>query len=176
MARTVVPLVLLGVALVGCTSNEPGSPSAATAITTDAEDATTSTRPVSGGASLADFDPCAPFNEIASQFGLTEIAEDDSTSCNAELSKSVSVRLDVHPTLGLADYRLLPHAEASDADVGARKARLVKKTFSSSSCAMAMEVTSSSRIDVVASANASLDEACDAVTKLATAVEPNLPK
>ncbi|MBP2339615.1 hypothetical protein JOF41_005793 [Saccharothrix coeruleofusca] len=170
--------MLLGVGLAGC-GGEQGNPSAAstTAVTGTSTNASIpSVSSTSGGTSLAGFDPCGPFNDVAGRFGLTEIEEADSTSCDAEYSKSVSIRLDVHLDSGIADYNLLPDAEPSDTQVGSRKAKLVKKTLSASSCAVAMEVTTSSRIDVVATANVSLDEACDAVTKVAAAVEPKLPK
>ena len=60
--------------------------------------------------------------------------------------------------------------------IGSRKAKLVKAPSTKSSCLVAIEVTSTSRVDVGASANASLAEACDAATKVATAIEPKLPK
>jgi hypothetical protein len=71
-----------------------------------------------------------------------------------------------------------PSSKASDISIGSHKARKVGAPGggTTSSCAVTIEITSKSRLDVVASANASQDEACDAATKLATAVEPKLPK
>ncbi|WP_189223948.1 hypothetical protein [Saccharothrix coeruleofusca] len=113
---------------------------------------------------------------IASQFGLTKIEEDDSTSCDAVYSDSVSVRLDVYPDAGLVDYSPGPSSVISDTNVGSRKAKLVEKALTSSSCAVAVEVGVSSRVDIAASADTSLDEACDAAARVAVAVESKLPK
>lgn len=175
-ARTAASLVLLGVALASCSSGEAGNPSPATTASVDTEETTKPTSTSSASNSLADVDPCEVLNSVAPQFGLTKIEEDDSDSCVADYSNSVSIGLDVHADRGLADYQPEPTSELSDTSVGGRKAKLVKKALTSTSCAMVVEVSATSRFDVFASANASLDEACRAATDVATAVEPKLPK
>lgn len=177
MARTVSSIVLVGLALTSC-SGEAGNPSAETTTTTTTTRSAVETTSSSSesGSSLAGFKPCPVLESIASQLGLTEIEEADSSSCDAVYSDSVSVRLDVYPDQGLADYSPGPNSVISDTNVGTRKAKLVEKALTSSSCAVAVEVSASSRVDIAASADASLDEACRAATDVATAVEPKLPE
>ncbi|WP_189223949.1 DUF3558 family protein [Saccharothrix coeruleofusca] len=168
----------MGLALVSCSDGEAGdaSPVSTTTTTTDAGGATSSTSKQASGNALESIDPCEVLNSVASQFNLTRIEEGDSDSCAADYSKTVTVQFDIHADRRLADYRPEPTSELSDTSVGGRKAKLVKKALTSSSCAVAVEVSATSRFDVFASANASLDEACDAATKVAAAVEPKLPK
>jgi hypothetical protein len=175
VVRVVVPFALLGLALTACTG-ETGDPTPATTTTRTAGDTGTTTTSAPEGPSLADFKPCPTLTEVGSQFNLTEITEDGTDSCEAEYSDSVSVRLDVHADKSLADYVPGPEAQQSDTSIGGREAKLVQKAFTSSSCVVAIAVGDSSRVDVFASADASLDEACEAATKVATAVEPKLPK
>ncbi|MBP2339621.1 hypothetical protein JOF41_005799 [Saccharothrix coeruleofusca] len=177
--RGVVPLVLLGAVLSGCASGETGG--ASPAVTTTTVDAGTgsavkSTTKQSIGSSLVDLKPCPVLASIGEQFGLTEIEEDGTESCNAVYSDSVSVRLDVHADKGLADYVPGPDAEITETNIGSRDAKLVKKSASTTACAVAVEVSASSRVDIAASADTSLDEACDAATKVAAAVGPKLAK
>ncbi|MBP2339624.1 ABC-type phosphate transport system substrate-binding protein [Saccharothrix coeruleofusca] len=176
VARLALSAVLVALALTSC-SAEPGDPSAETATTTTARSTVeTTSASAEGSSSLADFKPCPVFESIASQFGLTKIEEGDSTSCDAVYSDSVSVRLDIYPDAGLADYSPGLSSAISDTSVRGRKAKLVEKALTSSSCAVAVEVSTSSRVDIAASADASLDEACDAATEVAAAVEPKLPR
>lgn len=178
LARTAASLALAGLALVSCSDGESGSPSPVTTTTAGAKSTTgaTSASSPAGAQSLSDFKPCPVFTSIGSQFGLTEIEEEGSKSCTAEYSDSVTVRLDVHPDKGIADFVPESATELSDISVGSRKARLAKKALTSSSCAVIIEVGPTARVDVFASADASLDEACRAATDVATAVEPKLPE
>ncbi|MBB5954625.1 hypothetical protein FHS29_001195 [Saccharothrix tamanrassetensis] len=113
---------------------------------------------------------------MAATFNLTEIEKTGAQQCDAEFSPTVGVTLKVWPTKGIAEATGAGNQQISDTKVGARDAKLIKKGASDTLCAVAVEVRSSSRVDFIASANASLDEACDAATKLAEAVEPKLPK
>lgn len=176
--RLVLPLVVFGVVVSGCSTNEPGTPSPGTNTATSASE--TDTPPTStsagSGASLATYKPCDELNAVASQLGLTSIAEDGTQECKARYATTVAVRVKAFRDIGLDKVEGGPNAVFSDTSVGSRKAKLVKKAFSDSACAVALQVTANSRVDVVASANISLDEACDAATKVATAIEPKLPK
>ncbi|GGP56480.1 DUF3558 family protein [Saccharothrix coeruleofusca] len=175
-ARTTALLMLAGLALVSC-SGEDGTPSPATTTTTAVTASTTRpTSTSSTGNALGSVDPCEAFDSNASRLGLTQVEEDDSDSCTATYSDSVTLGLDIHPDKGLADFVPQAATELSDTQVGSRKAKLAKKAFTSSSCAVVIEISATSRIDVFASADASLDEACEAVTKVVVAIEPNLPK
>ncbi|MBP2339619.1 hypothetical protein JOF41_005797 [Saccharothrix coeruleofusca] len=129
-----------------------------------------------GGDTLADFDSCKVLESVAGQFGLTEIEEVGTQECQAEYSTSTGVTLKAWPELGIAEAKGGPNAEISDTRINGRKAKLVEKAFTSSACMIALEVDAKSRVDVITSANVSLDEACDAATKIAAAVEPKLPK
>ncbi|HWO67890.1 MAG TPA: DUF3558 family protein [Umezawaea sp.] len=174
----ILSLVALCVGLTGCSTQQPGNPTAGTTTSTSA---TTSENPspttsTGAGGSLAQFDSCAVLTGVAGPLGLTAIEEDGAQECKSRYATTVSVRVKAFPSLGLKDVTGGPNAEFSDVTVGAHKAKLVKKALSSSACAVALEVGPTSRVDVVASANASLDEACAAANAVATAIEPKLPK
>ena len=178
--RYTLALAVVGFALSGCTSGESGNPSPETKSTTStsSESSTSppSSTPSGPGKSLTGYKPCVELTGVAAQLGLTEIQEDGTQECLAEYPDSVTVRVKAFPEIGLKDVDGGPNAEFSDTTVGSRKAKLVKKAFTSTACAVALEVSTTSRIDVVASSNSSLDKACDAATKVATAIEPKLPK
>ncbi|MFC5058061.1 DUF3558 family protein [Saccharothrix xinjiangensis] len=177
MTRPVLVLSLAALALVGCSTNEPGNPTSGT--TTDA--ATTSkgssptTTSAAGGSPLADFDPCAEMEALSGQLNLTGIEEDGSQECFARYSSEVGVIAKVFLDLPLDEAGKGPNAEVSDTSVNGREAKLVRRAASDTACAVAIGV-GSDRFDIVASANASLDQACDAATTLAEALEPQLPK
>lgn len=172
--RPVLALALASLALVGCSTNEPGNPTPGTTTAggSTSEDSSPTTTSEAGDP-LADFDPCAALEEVAGQFNLTGI-EKDGEDCFAQYSSSVTVL--VGPIdAPLAEAGKGPQAEVSDTTVNGREAKLVRKAYTNTACAIALKV-GDGRVDAVASANASLDEACDAATKVATAIEPQLPK
>ncbi len=113
---------------------------------------------------------------MAGQVPLTEIEKEGSTGCGARYGTTVSLGLKTFLDIGLKEVSGGSNAEFSDTTIGSRKAKLVKKAYSDSACAVAIEVSATSRVDVVASANISLDEACAAANAVATAIEPKLPK
>lgn len=178
--RFALPLAVLGLTLAGCSGGEGGTPSPETTTTptkaTGTSQPPSTSTPSGGGSALADFDSCGVLESVAGQFGLTEIEEVGAQECQAEYSASAGVTLKAWPELGVAEATGGPNAEISDTQVSGRKAKLVEKAFSSSACMIAIEVGPTSRVDVIASANVSLEEACDAATKVATAVEPKLPE
>ncbi|GGP69448.1 hypothetical protein GCM10010185_47850 [Saccharothrix coeruleofusca] len=96
--------------------------------------------------------------------------------CAASAPGPSAARLKAFPDIGVDGGTLAPNAEVSKTKIGTREARLISKAFSSTACAVTMEVTSTSRVDVVVSDNSSLEEACEAATNIATAIEPRLPK
>lgn len=172
--RVVLALTVLGAVATGCTTGGTATPGPTGSTSTErTSKATTSTKPSTGGDTLADFDPCAVLNSVAAQLNLTEIEKEGGDTCLANYSSTVSFSLAAHPDLGIEEA---VGGEKSDIPVGSRKGKLVKTPTTKSSCLVAIEVTPTSRVDVGASANASLDEACEAATKIATAVEPKLPK
>ncbi|HEX6341588.1 DUF3558 family protein [Umezawaea sp.] len=182
VSRSVVSIVALVLVLAGCSQQEGGNPAPATTTgmsSTSAAEPTTPTSSSSGaGNALATFDGCKVLTAVAGQFSLTDIEEIAKEQCGAKYGAvpGVSVSLRARPDLGYEEAQGGPNAELTNTTVGSRKAKLVKKAFSSSSCLVAVEVTSTSRVDFMSSANASLDDACAAATAVATAVEPSLPK
>ncbi|MFJ6670811.1 DUF3558 family protein [Actinosynnema sp. NPDC091369] len=172
--RVVLALAVLGAVATGCTTDGTPTPGPTGSTSTEqTSKTTTSTKPSTGGDALADFDPCAVLNSVAAQLNLTGIEEEGGDTCLANYSSTVSFSLAAHPELGIDEA---VGGEKSDIPVGSRKGKLVKTPTTKNSCLVAIEVTPTSRVDVGASANASLDEACEAATKVATAIEPKLPK
>jgi hypothetical protein len=182
VSRSVFLVVALGLVVTGCSQQKSGNPapvtSAQTSTTSSAETSSPTSSSAGTGKALADFDGCEVLTAVAGQFSLTDIKEIAKAQCGAQYgaASGVSVSLKAWPDLGYQEAKGGANAEVSDTTVGSRKAKLVKKAFSSASCLVAVEVTSTSRVDFMSSANVSLDDACSAATALATAVEPSLPK
>lgn len=167
-------MAVLGAVAAGCTTGGTATPGTTGATTTEqASRTTTSTKTSNAGDVLADFDPCAVLESMATQLNLTEIEETSDRECLAEYSSTASISLVKQPQLSIGEA---VGGEATDIPVGSHKARLVKTPTTTSSCMVTVEVTAKSRVDITSSTNASLDEACEAATKVATAVEPKLPK
>ncbi|WP_206745048.1 DUF3558 domain-containing protein [Saccharothrix sp. CB00851] len=177
VARSVLAVAVFGAVLAGC-SNTPGSPVPETtgATTSAAGDAGSTTTSAPAGDSLADFDACGQLEGVASELGLTAITEDGVRQCKARYAGTVGVLVKAFPELSIEEYVPGANSQITDFPMESHKAKRVTAPASSSSCAVTIEITSSSRVDVVSSARASLDEACDAAAKVATAIEPRLPK
>jgi hypothetical protein len=174
-ARVVLSLAVLGAVATGCTTGGTATPGPTGATTTEqTSKATTSTKPPSGGDSLADFEPCAALESVASQLNLSEIEKIDEKECGAEYSATVSFGLTKQPELAIADAT--GKGKTTDVPIGARKARVVEAPATKTSCLVTVEVGPAARVDVVASSDNSLEAACEAATKVATAIEPKLPK
>jgi uncharacterized protein DUF3558 len=181
VTRSVVVIAALGLVAMGCTREETGNPAPETSTPKSSTSTAvpSASSPSSGsGNVLSSFDPCKVLATVAGQFSLTEIAESTKGLCGAEYGvvAGVSVSIKAWPDLGYKDAKGGPNAEFSETTIGSSKAEVVRKGSSSSSCLVAVEVTPTSRVDFMSSANASLDDACAAATALATAVEPTLPK
>lgn len=176
--RVVLPLAVAGLVLAGCSDGTGGTPSpeTTTAATSNTSKASPTTTSGSSGGSLASFDSCKALEAVAAQFNLTEIEAESKGRCGAEYSGTVSVSVLPWPDQGIEEATGAGQQEVSDTNIGSRAAKLIRKGASDTLCAVAVEVSETSRVDFVASANASLDEACEAATKVATAIEPNLPK
>jgi hypothetical protein len=173
-ARAILSLVVLGAVATGCTTegNPTPGPTGSTASEPTSK-TTTSTKPSGGGDSLADFDPCAVLESVASQLNLAEVEAVDKKECGAEYSATVSVSLTKQPELAIGDA---VGGKKSDIPIGSHKAKLVETPATKTSCLVTVEVTSTSRVDIAASSDNSLEAACEAATKVATAIEPKLPK
>lgn len=178
--RSILPIAVLGVVLAGCADKQGGTPTAGsdTPATTGTSAKPTTTSPSGTGADLESFDACAAVQAAAGQLPLTEIEPAGKQSCDAEWGTTVSVGVKAYPTLGVADFVPGSSSQVSDITIGSHKARKVTAPGggTNSSCAVTIEITAKSRVDIVATANASQEEACDAAQKLAEAIEPKLPK
>lgn len=177
--RSVLPIAVLGLALAACTSTEGGNPTAGGSATTTTKSSgkTTTTTSPGGGDSLADFDPCAEMNAVASQLSLVKVEKDGTQECIARWGQTTTVvRVKAFPELGIADYVPGASSKITDTSIGTHKAKKVTAPASSTSCAVTVEVTPKSRVDFVGAATSSQEEACDAAEKLAKAIEPKLPK
>jgi hypothetical protein len=173
--RVVLALTVLGAVVTGCTTGGTATPGTTTSTTTEqTSKGTTATKPSGSGNSLADFDSCEVLNSVAAQLNLTEIEKESRGACGAEISATVGVSIKAQPELAIADA--VGDGKKTDISIGSRKARLVEAPGTKTSCLVAVEVSPTSRVDVISSSDNSLQDACDAVTKVATAIEPKLPK
>ncbi|MFI9006997.1 hypothetical protein ACIGNX_07175 [Actinosynnema sp. NPDC053489] len=173
-ARVVLSLAVLGAIATGCTTGGTATPGTTTVPTTGQPSRTTTSKPAGGGDPLADFDPCPVLESVSSQLNLSEIEKVDEKECGAEYSPTVSFGLTKQPELAIGDA--VGNGKKSDISIGSRKAKRVEAPATKTSCLVAVEVGPTSRVDVIASSDNSLDAACEAATKVATAIEPKLPK
>lgn len=170
--RLVLPFAVVGLALVGCSSQEPGNATPGDTPTTTGKISPTST---SNGVGIGDVDPCSLLkSEDVSKLNLTAPQKVDANSCQWRTLDRTLVRLSTYANKGLKDYVLGPSSQPSDIQVGKHEAKLVKKSLSDFSCAVSIGVTTSSRIDVNSS-GPGLEGSCAASKSVAEAIEPNLP-
>lgn len=175
--RALLSVTVLGAVLAGC-SDTAGTPSPETTGTTaaptgDAGTSTTTSAPT--GDSLANFDACEALRGVASELGLTRIEEAKAGGCEARHAERTAVRVIPFPELGVEDFVPGPNTQLSDFPMSGHKAKRATAPTTDSSCAIVIEITSSSRVDVAASSPSTQEQACEAATKVATAIEPNLP-
>jgi hypothetical protein len=185
MTRTALSMVAIGLVLTACSTTESGvaQPKAdgtATTATSRSEPSTSSPSKSTGSPgttnAFANAKPCSLVSQVdIGQLQLTDIKELDQEGCELRYPDRVRLRINKYLDKGLKDYVLGSNSEPSDMTIGTRKSKLVKKPVSDMSCAVAIPVTDSSRLDVVATSPADLQKSCDAAMKVATAVEPKLP-
>jgi hypothetical protein len=177
VVRSLLPVAVLGAVLAGC-SGTAGTPTPETTGTTaapteDTGSSTTSSAPA--GDSLADFDTCEALEGVASELGLTRVEKARENSCEARYAERIGVRVIAYPELGVDDFVPGANTQISDLPLGSHKAKRATAPTTDSSCAIVIEITSSSRVDVVGSSPSTQEQACEAATKVATAIEPKLP-
>lgn len=171
----ILALLLVAGTVTACSTQEPGTPSAAPSGESGSTK-TSSPASSSSGTSLDELDPCEVLTKVASRSDLTDVTDAGEGSCSAKNSKRASVQLDVLPTLGISQYKAGANSEISETTVGGRAAKLVKKTVTDLDCTVTIEVTSSSRVDVTGYSISSIDDSCAIAQALAKDVEPELPK
>ncbi|MCG8915167.1 DUF3558 domain-containing protein [Actinokineospora sp. PR83] len=149
-------------------SGESGSPS--------------TTSPDSGGGSLASLDPCEMLTDSQkSELGVTGQAEPDETTsakyckwrvdANPAVPGGYQLALAVFPELGLD--RVNAVGEKTPVPVGSRRA-IQSLRAGGGVCAISIEVTATSRVDVQASGGDG-KALCPAALDAAKVVEPELP-
>lgn len=92
-------------------------------------------------------------------------------SCQWQKSGSHATTVGIFDDLGLKD--VVSKSETKPLTMGKHKA--VQATGGASSCAVAIEVTESSRVDVLSAANGDVEKACEFAKQAAKLVEPKLP-
>jgi hypothetical protein len=108
------------------------------------------------------------------QFGLGEGAEEQiggARSCRWQKAGSYTIVVGIFDTLGLKD--VVSTSETKPVTVGRHKA--VQRTGGASACAIAIEVTESSRVDVSSVARGDVEKGCELALQAAELVEPKLP-
>jgi hypothetical protein len=185
--KITVLLVMVGLLVMGCSENTPGTPNAADTTTADVEPTTTSNRTSprqtsSQGAddSLADVEPCSLMSdEDKTRLGLRN--EEDREIGGARLCKWVagtssstySVGVGIRDSQGLAEV-VGADGTPKPISVGGREAREARDT-SGETCLVAIGVSDSSRVDIQA-IGPDMAQMCETAHEFAELVEPKLPR
>ncbi|SDI63712.1 Protein of unknown function [Actinokineospora alba] len=185
MKRPLVLVAVLTLMLAGCSDKTPGSPTAQPEPTSSGSPSPTTkssaTKPSTDESPLKSVDPCDLLDASAMRtLGIAEPGEDatvgKSRGCQWRVDKgtttdSYSIDVGLFETLGIKDVR--GDGAPKPVTVGSRKAVQTLRG-GGSGCAISIEVTEKSRVDVQA-AGASGEKLCPAVLEAAKLVEPELP-
>ncbi|ATE56992.1 hypothetical protein CNX65_29960 [Actinosynnema pretiosum] len=113
---------------------------------------------------------------MASEFSVTNVERSsDGEDCKGDLPEVRSVTIQVYSDLGLAQHNPGTQGVVTDIDVNGRPGKLVEKALTKFDCAVVLELTETSRVDVFASASVTNDS-CSVAQRIATAIEPDLPR
>ncbi|WP_436492750.1 DUF3558 domain-containing protein [Actinokineospora sp. HUAS TT18] len=184
MKRSLLAVAVLTLSLSACSDKTPGEPTAAssTATSTTKNQSGTSAAPTSAADSpLKAVNPCDLLDSSAmTKLGIKKPGEEDtvgkSRGCQWRVEKdsiadSYSIDIGLFETLGIADVK--GDGNPQPLTVGPRKAVQTLRG-QGSGCAISIEVTAKSRVDVQA-AGSSGEKLCPAVLEAAKLVEPELP-
>ena len=185
MTGTVLPLAVLAALASGAVacSSTPGNPvpsEESSTPTSGSERPTRSTstsRADSGTGPLTGIDPCSLLPEsAASQLGLGQGASRDilgSPACRWVVSGSHTTDVVIFDDLGLKDLV----ATGGRQDLPPIGGRQAVQSFGAggNTCAITLDVTESSRVDVQTTAGTDKDKACEVSLQVARLVEPQLP-
>jgi hypothetical protein len=142
---------------------------------TDATDSTETTETQGGESGTADLQPCDMLtSEEQSQLQVSGGTEDEvgpARSCEWTASGSYKVAVGMVDELGLDDVQ--SSGPKKTVKIGSHDA--VQFTGGISSCAFALGVTDTSRVDVLSAANGDEAKACSVAKQAAELVEPKLP-
>ncbi|AIG73188.1 DUF3558 domain-containing protein [Amycolatopsis japonica] len=176
-----VPLTAAAFVLAACSTEKPGTPSAAPSSPSQGGESTAPTT-ATGGADPASIDPC-------SLLGVTDLAsygtfkapvpQNDAGARGCEFTKeaetaadAVSLGVDIRDKQGIDSVSDGGNGKTTG-NVNGRKAVLVPKP--PSGCLMALEIGASARADIVVVAS-DPEKSCGMAEKIADIVEPKLPK
>lgn len=185
MRRSVLLMTVMAALLVGalaCSAKTAGTAvpgpdttterEPTTGQTTSPRTGTSPTKPKSGTSALK---PCELLDSSEqSQLGLGKGVEEklgQARHCQWQKPGSHTIGVGIFDDLGLKD--VVSKTEKKPLTVGRHKA--VQATGGVDACAVAIEVTESSRVDVVSVARADVDKACELANQAAKLVEPKLP-
>jgi hypothetical protein len=178
-AYRVAPLIALVIGLAGCSAETPGEPNATS--TTSAVGSSTSTRPptsTSQPSPLVSIDPCgllepadvAAFGANPGQPRGSGIAK----ACQWLAPGQGAFSVNFNPDRSLEQI-VVGRGRLTDQVVGTRQGkRLVDD--SPGACMVSIPITDTSRVDFSASTRTDTANACEFAMRLATLVEPKLPK
>ncbi|MFE5507248.1 DUF3558 domain-containing protein [Amycolatopsis japonica] len=176
-----VPLTAAAFVLAACSTEKPGTPSAAPSSPAQGGESTAPTT-ATGGADPASIDPCSlvgaadlasfgtfepPVPENVGGARVCEFTKDSQTAADS-VTLSVGVR-DKQGVDGVVDGG----NGKTTGNVNGRKAVLVPKP--PASCLMALEISASARADLVV-VSTDPEKSCGMAEKIADIVEPKLPK
>ncbi|WP_143760959.1 hypothetical protein [Actinosynnema mirum] len=99
----------------------------------------------------------------------------DGEDCKGDLPEVRSVMIQIYPDLGLAEHNPGSQGVVSDIDVNGRPGKLVEKALTKFDCAVVLELTKTSRVDIFTSASVTNDS-CAVAQQIAKAIEPDLPR
>jgi hypothetical protein len=174
------------VVLAGCTSETPGLPSGTTVSTGDSpgggpfptggQSTPKSSATTTPSGPMANTSPCSLVSAAdVSALGLKDQREDKSLkspACVYSYSASTgSLRVVIYNTLSIKDIQ--DRTQLTSIPVGKHEA--VRGFTAAGGCAIAIKVTDTSRVDVVAGINGDEQKSCELALPAAQAVEKNLP-
>ncbi|WP_152552362.1 DUF3558 domain-containing protein [Actinokineospora spheciospongiae] len=182
----VLAILALGM-ITACSTQTPGNPTAATAEPNKSDQATTSpSQPPTSDEGADTLDPCVLFTPATkTALGVTGPAEPDETRsaklCQWKVAKetgaeSYTLAVAVFPKLGID--KVTSTSEKEPLTIGDHRAIQWHGTATSSSCAVSLELTATSRVDVLGSgAGGGMppEVICPKVLDAAKLVEPELP-
>ncbi|MGH3759771.1 MAG: DUF3558 family protein [Actinophytocola sp.] len=177
-------MAAVALVLAGCSQETPGNASPGgngdgtglpTIPTEDTSEPAEPTETGGGDSGTGDLQPCELLTSAEqSQLQLAAGTEDDiggQRTCLFTASGSHTVSIGVADELGLADVQ--SSGPATPTTIGSHDA--VQFTGGVSSCAFALGVTDTSRVDVISAANGDEARACGIAKQAAELVEPKLP-
>ncbi|KZB81681.1 DUF3558 domain-containing protein [Amycolatopsis regifaucium] len=177
-----LPLAAAALVLTACSSEKPGTPTAAP-TSAPGQSASSAAPPSTGGGNTASLDPCSLVSaaDLSSYgtFKAPESGEDGGArTCTLTKDKATAGEESLTVSVGVRDSQGLDGVNdagngKTNGNVQGRKAVLVPTP--PTNCLMALEAGATSRVDVV-TVSTDPEKACGIAEKVADIVAPKLPK